>query len=147
MQSTDLDEVLVNESAAYQFPWTRQNFVDCLRSRYECWVIELEQKVVGHGLVSVAAEESHLLNVCIHPAYQNLGLGRRFTRFLMDRARLRDSGAMFLEVRPSNMPAVVLYESLGFREIGRRRDYYRAIGNRREDAIVMALELEGGQAS
>ena len=142
MKSGDLDAVLDNEAAAYRFPWTRQNFVDCIRARHECWVMDVDLKVVGHGLVSVAAGESHLLNVCVHPSYQGCGFGRQFTRFLVERARQREAQVMFLEVRPSNGVAIALYDSLGFREIGRRRDYYRAEANRREDAVVMALELE-----
>jgi ribosomal-protein-alanine N-acetyltransferase len=140
MRVADLDRVMQNEVRAYAFPWTRGIFLDCLRAGYENWVVELDGDIVGHGVLSVAAGEGHVLNVCIGRDHQGRGLGRRLTCHLIERARARAAALLFLEVRPSNHAAVRLYASLGFNEIGVRRNYYPAHDGH-EDARVLALDL------
>jgi [ribosomal protein S18]-alanine N-acetyltransferase len=140
MRADDLDRVMANEVGAYEFSWSRGVFEDCLRAGHECWVLESDDDgVLGHGILSIAAGEAHLLNVCIRREDQGSGHGRALVRHLLERAR---SGAdmVFLEVRPSNPVAIRLYESLGFNEIGLRRNYYPAARGR-EDALVFALHF------
>ncbi len=98
------------------------------------------QEPIGYGILSVAAGEAHVLNVCVAPEHQGRGLGRRLLGRLLDLARWHRVERVFLEVRPSNPVAIGLYERAGFNEIGRRPNYYPAKGGR-EDAIVMAMEL------
>lgn len=140
MQEHDLPHVLAIEEAAYDFPWTIGIFRDCQRAGYGCWVLESGDEVVGYGVLSHAAGECHVLNVCIAPAHQGQGLGRRLMQRLVDLARWHRAERIFLEVRPSNPRAIALYHSLGFNEIGRRPRYYPA-AHGREDALVMAQEL------
>lgn len=136
----DLEEVLVNERRGYTHPWGEGIFRDCIKSGYDCWVLEYAGRLIGHGILSVAADESHLLNVCIHPDQQGNGYGRILVEFMIECARLKNAQSLFLEVRPSNVVAYKLYEALGFNEIGIRENYYPAyIG--REDALVLAKEL------
>jgi len=142
MREDDVDAVGAIEAAAYAFPWTPGIFRDCLRAGYDCWVYEDGPDIVGYGVLSVAAGEAHLLNVCIDPARQGQGLGKRLVRRMLDLARWQQAQRVFLEVRPSNPVALALYAGLGFVEVGRRKGYYPAIEGR-EDAIVMALELRG----
>lgn len=146
MREEDLGAVQANEAGAYSHPWTQGIFRDCLGNGYSCWVIEVGATIAGHGIMSVAVGETHVLNICVAREWQGRGLGRRFLRHLLDVSR--DYGAVmaFLEVRPSNAVAVGLYESIGFSEVGRRRDYYPA-SQGREDAIVMALGLDDGSAA
>jgi ribosomal-protein-alanine N-acetyltransferase len=136
----DLDGVVALESQAYEFPWTFGIFRDCLRAGYECWVLALPHAIVGYGVLSVAAGEAHLLNVCIAASHQGAGHGARLVRRMIDLARWHHAERMFLEVRPSNARAIALYDRIGFNEIGRRPNYYPARRGR-EDAIVMAIEL------
>ena len=96
--------------------------------------------IVGYGLLSIAADEAHVLNVCAAPEEQGRGHGRRLLRALLQLARGRGAQRVFLEVRPSNPAAIALYHAEGFNEIGRRPRYYPAKAGR-EDAIVMAKEL------
>ncbi len=102
--------------------------------------MENDGVLVGYGVLSIAADEAHVLNVCIDPYSQTRGLGRRLFRALVKLARDHGAQRVFLEVRPSNTPAVALYHSEGFNEIGRRPRYYPAKDGR-EDALVMAMEL------
>lgn len=141
MREEDLDAVQGNESHSYTHPWTPGIFRDCLHSGYSCWVIEAGGEIIGHGVLSVAVGETHILNICVAPEWQGCGHGRRFLEHLLEIAQGHGALMAFLEVRPSNAAALKLYESMGFSEVGRRRDYYPARGGR-EDAIVMAAGLD-----
>ncbi|MEZ7971721.1 MAG: ribosomal protein S18-alanine N-acetyltransferase [Pseudomonadales bacterium] len=140
MQLADLPEVLRNELGGYTYSWTEGIFRDCLRNGQECWLLMCGDQNVGHGILSVAAGEAHLLNVCVHPDFQGNGFGRALVEHLLERARAGEASTIFLEVRPSNEAACELYDKLGFNEVGIRENYYPAkVG--REDALVLAKEL------
>ena len=140
MLESDVDAVLKVEYAAFSHPWTRGIFLDCIRSGYECWLLLLGDQQVGHGVLTAAAGESHVLNLTVKPENQGNGLGGRLLAHLIERAKQRDAEVTFLEVRESNHAANHLYERFGFNEIGRRKNYYPAVGGR-EDALVMAYSL------
>ena len=140
MQLADLPDVLRNERLGYMHPWTEGVFRDCLRNGQECWLLMSSGQNVGHGILSVAAGESHLLNVCVHPDFQGHGFGRILVEHILERARAGKASTIFLEVRPSNVAACELYDKLGFNEVGIRENYYPSkVG--REDALVLAKEL------
>lgn len=140
MREDDLDAVHAVEIRAYEFPWTIGIFRDCLRADYPAWLLQQGGQIVGYFLMSIAAGEAHVLNICIDPAAQGRGHGRHLLRAMMHVARGRGAERVFLEVRPSNAGAIALYHSEGFNEIGRRPRYYPARDGR-EDALVMAIEL------
>ena len=140
MRKADLKAIAAIEEAAYEFPWDPSTFNDCLSVGYCCWVGEKMGQVVAYGIVTVGAGESHVLNVCISPAMQGRGYGRRMMEKLMEVAKKHRAEMMILEVRPSNTRAVKLYQDLGFNEIGNRKGYYPAKKGR-EDALVMARML------
>ncbi len=140
MREADLDVVMEIERRSYPFPWSHGIFCDCLRADYPCWVLHDGDCVIGYGVLSVAAGEAHVLNVCVDPQRQGRGHGRRLLRSLLRLARGHGAQRVFLEVRPSNPQAIALYFDEGFNEIGRRPRYYPARDGR-EDAIVMAIEL------
>ncbi|MFC0676901.1 ribosomal protein S18-alanine N-acetyltransferase [Lysobacter korlensis] len=140
MREDDLDAVYEIEIRAYPFPWTAGIFRDCLRADYPSWVLLEDDRVIGYFLLSLAADEAHVLNVCVAPERQGRGHGRRLLRSILQLARGRGAQRVFLEVRPTNHGAIALYDSEGFNEIGRRPRYYPA-ANGREDALVMAIEL------
>ena len=140
MRDEDIESVVGCERAAYEFPWSADIFKDCLRVGYNCWVVEHGDLVVGHGIMSIGAGECHVLNLCVHPRWQRMGLGRRILRRLLTLARSKGADTAFLEVRVSNQLARGLYGSEGFCEIGERRGYYPA-RNGREDAVVLARTL------
>ncbi len=140
MQLADLPDVLRNERQGYMYPWTEGIFRDCLRNGQECWLLMSSNLNVGHGILSIAAGESHLLNVCVHPDFQGHGFGRILVEHVLERARAGKASTIFLEVRPSNVGACELYDKLGFNEVGIRENYYPSkVG--REDALVLAKEL------
>ena len=140
MQEEDLQQVLAIEELSYDFPWTLGIFKDCLRVGYCCWVITLDETVIGYGVMSVAVDECHILNVCTHAKWQGHGLGRKMISRLLSLARQHGAETAFLEVRVSNLRALRLYEQLGFAQVGRRKGYYPAVRGR-EDALVLSLKL------
>lgn len=146
MREADLDAIMRIETRAYPFPWTLGIFRDCMRADYPMWVQEQHGDkgpgaIVGYGVLSIAADEAHVLNLCTAPGHEGQGLGRRMLQALLRIARGAGAQRVFLEVRPSNPRAIELYDRSGFNEIGRRPRYYPAANNGREDAIVMAMEL------
>lgn len=141
MEAADLPDVLAIETKNYNYPWSENIFMDCLSAlNYICWVCEEpDSTVIGYCIVSIAAGEVHILNLCVDPTVQRLGAGRKMLEHMIDRVRSK-AETVFLEVRPSNYKAIRLYKSLGFNEIGIRKGYYPA-KNGREDAVMLALEL------
>src|SRR5678816_4621907 len=83
MQPADLKSVAAVERAAYQYPWSLGIFRDCLLAGYYCLVLDVGGSVTAYGIMSVAAGEAHLLNLCVHPNAQRLGYGRRLLGALM----------------------------------------------------------------
>jgi len=142
MRPADLQSVAEIEIASYQFPWSIGIFRDCLLAGYQSLVLDIRGNLSGYCIMSIAAGEAHLLNICIHPSCQRLGFGRRLLVEGLTRAREMDVETVFLEVRPSNEVAIMLYRSLGFRLIGRRPAYYQADGGR-EDAVIFAASYPG----
>jgi len=136
MAEADLDAVLAIEREAYPFPWTRGNFRDCLDSGYSCWSMELDNEIIGYSILMAAVGEGHILNCCVHPLWQGRGLGRQLVQRMLATAPEYGIECLFLEVRPSNVSALRLYERLGFESVGLRRHYYPAEQGR-EDALVM----------
>lgn len=140
MQESDVQAVMDIELRAYPFPWTAGIFADCLRVGYGCWVYVIDQQVSGYAVMSFGAGEAHLLNVCVAPELQGGGIGRSLMRHVLRQAERLGAVQLFLEVRPSNTPALALYRDLGFVQIGSRRGYYPAPQGR-EDALVLARQL------
>lgn len=141
MVHDDLAAVSDIERRSYDFPWSHGVFRDCLLAGYTCIVLERERRVVGYAILSVAAGEAHVLNLCVDPDYRNLGYGNRLLDEVLLRARHASVREVFLEVRPSNVNALALYRKKGFRQIASRRAYYQAKDGR-EDAAVLSLILK-----
>ncbi len=132
-----------SSAAAYQFPWSEGIFRDCLRVGYLCRVVEIGAAVAGYGIMSMGAGEAHILNLCVRTDLRSRGIGRQVLDYLLERARGAGMLDAFLEVRPTNVAAIRLYQAAGFEQVGVRRGYYQAAGGR-EDAAVLKLGLASG---
>ncbi len=142
MRMEDLDEVVSIEKSVYSHPWTRGNFIDSIQSGYQCWVLrDAGQILLGYFFVMQALDEAHLLNISVHGDMHGRGIGKMLLDKVCLLAHQQKMQSILLEVRPSNTRAIVIYQRYGFVEIGRRRDYYPAAGDKREEAIVMRLAL------
>ncbi len=140
MTYDDLVSVSDIERRSYDFPWSHGVFRDCLLAGYVCLVLDRGNQVIGYSILSVAAAEAHILNLCVDPAFRSLGYGERLLDQIIERARYAEVEAIFLEVRPSNANALALYRKKGFRKIAKRPAYYQAKQGR-EDADVLSLRI------
>ena len=140
MVPADLDMVVALEREVFLFPWTRGNFSDSLQSGYHSLVLEQDGDVFGYGVMTIGAQEAHLLTLSIAARAQGKGWGERLLRHFIHIAREQRALTMFLDVRESNHIAARLYKRIGFTQIAKRKDYYPAMGGR-EDSLVMELVL------
>jgi ribosomal-protein-alanine N-acetyltransferase len=143
MRAHDLDEVLAIERASFGMPWSRGAFLyEMQQNRVaRCWVMREGRGVVGYICLWEIADEVHVTNVAVHPSHRRQGIARALLGGVIDDGRARKLRMVVLEVRPSNRDALTLYESFGFRVVGRRRGYYYDTG---EDALIMETTLNGG---
>ena len=140
MLVSDLPEILLIEQAAYTFAWTEGNFRDCLKAKYHCWVYQENLTIMGYGILSAAVGEGHVLNLCVRKECQRQGIGKKIMQFLLVEAQMLQVEDLFLEVRASNLPAMQLYELMGFCEYGRRNHYYPALQGK-EDAVLYSRAM------
>lgn len=137
-----LDAVMAVETAAYEFPWTRGNFVDSLAAGYAARVLHAaDGELLGYFVAMGGVDEMHLLNITTAPAHQHAGHARCMLDALVGLCRTRGAQRLWLEVRRSNLRAQSIYRRRGFVEVGMRRGYYPAAQGQREDALVMSLEI------
>src|SRR5450830_1204474 len=142
MQRSDLEDVFALEQSVYPHPWSMANFEDSLNSNYEAWVLrDRDGELLGYFLLMAVVDEAHLLNVAVSADKQRQGLGRFLLNQAVACARGQGMESVVLEVRPSNTRALEIYERYGFKHIGRRKGYYPAADQQREDAIVMRFSL------
>ena len=140
MRPEDLAHVSDIERRSYDFPWSHGVFRDCLLAGYQCVVLERDDEVAGYGILSVAAGEAHILNLCIDPSYRSHGYGARLLDDILFRARTSSVREIFLEVRPTNENALALYKKRGFHQVANRPAYYQSREGR-EDAAVLVKKL------
>lgn len=142
MRQADVEAVAAIERDTYDYPWSAGIFRDCLLAGYTNVVLDRSGEVVGYGIMSVAAGEAHLLNICVVRDLWRQGIGRGLLNYLIRRARAFRARRMYLEVRPSNEAALGMYRQSSFEVLGVREGYYKAPdGN--EDAVVLVRHFDG----
>ncbi|MBI3629102.1 MAG: ribosomal protein S18-alanine N-acetyltransferase [Candidatus Rokubacteria bacterium] len=140
MRRADLDRVVEIERESFSIPWSRGAFqYEIEQNRVaRCWTGRVDGEVIGYLCLWEIGEEIHITNVAVARAWRRQGIARSMLTEILDDARRRGLRMAFLEVRPTNVEALGLYEALGFHVIGRRKGYYYDTG---EDALVMEAEL------
>lgn len=141
IQESDLANILDIEQAAHSHPWPLVQFskrLDCGRHLHA--LLLLEGEVCGYYIASQIADEAELLNISISPKWQGNGFGAKLLEHLISSLEPQ-TREIFLEVRASNLPAISLYEKLGFHQLGCRPNYYPCSKKGREDALLYALSL------
>jgi ribosomal-protein-alanine N-acetyltransferase len=141
MTMDDIDVVMAIELSVYAYPWTKRILSDCMRVGYACRVAEIDGILASYCIMSTGADEAHILNLCVADEFQRRGLGQFLLTNTLDEAKEANIKNIFLEVRPSNYAAIMLYENLGFNQVGTRKDYYPTKSGR-EDAVILAKDLE-----
>jgi [ribosomal protein S18]-alanine N-acetyltransferase len=142
MARQHVDAVLSIEQAAYEFPWTRGNFIDSIAADHVCRMLcDSNGHLLGYFVAMPGVDETHLLNVTVAPAVQGRGHGLALLDALVQMCEDRGDDELWLEVRPSNERALRIYRRFGFVSRGVRKRYYPAPGGTREDAVVMSIDI------
>lgn len=136
-----LDALLEIENAAYEFPWTRGNFIDSMASGYALQLLCAGERILGYFVAMHGVGEVHLLNLTVAPQVQRQGWSVLLLQALALWARGLGAQWLWLEVRSSNLRAQAVYRRFGFQHVALRPRYYPAHGGAREDAVVMSLSL------
>jgi ribosomal-protein-alanine N-acetyltransferase len=131
----DMPEVLQTEQACFEYSWTEEDFLRCLRQR-NCigMVAEQGEKVVGFMIYELHKSKLHILNFAVHPAYRRIGVGAQMVAKLISKLSSHRRTRITLAVRETNLPAQLFFRAQGFKAVRVLRGYYQDSG---EDAFLM----------
>lgn len=140
MTLNDVDAIGELERLSFSTPWPREAFVNELtvNQNAKYVVAEYQGKIVAYCGMWIILDEAHITNVAVHPGYRGRKIGENLMKQMMGLAVLFGAVKMTLEVRPSNTAARNLYAKLGFKDQGRRKNYY---SDNNEDAMIMWVTL------
>ena len=128
------------EKVCFADPWSVTSIETELTSRLSLWLVAMEGDIlVGYVGSQTVIDESDMMNIAVHPDYRRQGIAEALVGALEKALRQQSSRALTLEVRDSNVPAITLYDKLGFTQVGLRKNYYR---NPKEDARILRKEWE-----
>ena len=140
MKPQHVAQIAALEKLCFSDPWSEGSIASELRNDLALWWVAVEDDaVVGYIGSQTAAGETDMMNVAVDPVHRRMGIAESLIDCLIRELKNRGSVSLTLEVRASNEPAKALYEKLGFREVGCRRNYYR---NPKEDALILRKEWE-----
>ena len=140
MKPDHVAQVAALEKLCFSDPWSENSVASELENELSLWLIAEEgETVLGYVGSQTVLDETDMMNVAVHPDHRRLGVAAALITELIARLKDRRSRCLKLEVRASNAPAIALYETLGFSQLGLRKNYYR---NPKEDALILGKEWE-----
>ena len=140
MNDKHVAAVAALEKICFSDPWSVNSVASELHNKLALWLVaEEEGEVAGYIGSQTVMDETDMMNVAVHPDHRRKGIAEALVLSLVEELKQKGSRCLTLEVRASNLPAIALYEKLGFSQIGRRKNYYR---NPREDALILRKEWE-----
>ena len=138
MAERHLDAIAALEKQCFSDPWSRASVAAELSSEWSFWLVaEEDGTLAGYVGSQLVPPEADMMNLAVAPEFRRQGLGRKLALALFDALRAHSVVSLTLEVRDSNEPAIRLYESLGFRQVGLRKRYYF---HPTEDARILKKE-------
>ena len=140
MNSSHVAQIANLEKLCFSDPWSENSIASELDNKLAFWLVAADgDRVAGYIGSQTVMDETDMMNVAVHPDFRRQGIAEALVNALVENLQKMGSHCLTLEVRASNIPAITLYEKLGFSEIGRRKNYYR---NPREDALILRKEWE-----
>jgi [ribosomal protein S18]-alanine N-acetyltransferase len=141
----DMPEVLAIESGSFEFPWSEDDFIRCLRQR-NCigMVAEYEEQVVGFMIYELNQSDLHVLNFAVRPDARRRGVGMQMIEKLMSKLSQQRRTKISLEVRETNLAAQLFFKNMGFVCVSLLKDYY---DDTTEDAYLMHFCHRDGSES
>lgn len=140
----DMAEVLQIEARSFEFSWSEEDFIRCLRQR-NCigMIAEHNERVVGFMIYELHRNRLHVLNFAVHPDYRRRSVGNQMTRKLVSKLSPQRRSRIMLEVRETNLDAQLFFRNQGFRAISLLRDFYE---DTTEDAYLMQFRYTAAAA-
>ena len=139
MTKEDVPEVARHEHELFTDPWPESIFHEDIGSPYSHPVVaQIDNEIVGYAVIWIGVEEGHLTNLGVARKFQRKSIAKKLLAFILQLAEEMGLAQIILEVRPSNAPAVLLYEAFGFEKLAVRKNYYRRPV---EDCLVMRKKL------
>ena len=141
MESVHLAQIAALEAACFSDPWPESILAHELQNPLSLWLCAMDgDTVAGYIGSQTVLGESDMMNLAVRPDYRRRGIGRALVLALCGALKKQMlASALTLEVRDSNAPAAALYASLGFEQIGLRKNYYQ---HPKEDAHILRKELK-----
>ena len=140
MEACHVAQVAQLEKLCFSDPWSEKSVASELENKWALWLVALEDDVVvGYIGSQTAVDETDVMNVAVHPDHRRKGIAEALIGNLVSELKAQGSHALMLEVRDSNVPAISLYEKLGFLQVGLRKNYYH---NPKEHARILRKEWE-----
>ena len=140
MQRQHVPQVVALERECFSDPWSEQSLAGELDNPLSLWLVcQVDGEVCGYVGSQTVLGETDMMNVAVLPRARRQGIAQRLILELVVRLKQQGSRCLSLEVRPSNAPAVALYQGLGFSQVGRRPNYYR---HPKEDGLILRKEWE-----
>ena len=143
MNADHLDEIAELEQVCFSTPWSRNMLVEELQNDCAAFLVALDDQghVAGYAGLQVILDEGYITNVAVQPEYRRQGVAGQLLAVFLNFAKGNHLAFLTLEVRASNYGAIALYGGLGFRSVGRRKNYYE---HPKEDALIMTKEFDYG---
>ena len=140
MKAEHVPQVAQLEKLSFADPWSEMSIASELQNLWAYWLVAVQDDmVVGYIGSQSTIDETDVMNVAVHPDWRRQGIAAQLIENLIEELKKRGSHALMLEVRASNAPAISLYEKMGFRQVGLRKNYYR---NPKEDALILRKEWQ-----
>ena len=140
MEECHVPQVAQLEKLCFSDPWSEKSIASELSNKLALWLVAVDgDSVAGYVGSQTVIDETDMMNIAVHPDFRQKGIGEKLISRLVEELDSMGSHALMLEVRASNVPAISLYEKLGFKQAGLRKNYYR---NPKEDALILRKEWE-----
>lgn len=126
MTLDDIESVFEIEKSIFSIPWSKKSFESSISSKDTIYIVTtIDEKIVGYLGIYILGDQSDISNVCVHKDYRRMHIAEVMLSYIFDRAKSNNVKEITLEVRESNVAAISLYEKMGFKEIGIRKNYYQ----------------------
>ena len=138
MDDSHVAQIAALEVACFSDPWSEKSISSELSNPLSCWIVAIDgEKLIGYVGSQSVLGWADMMNLAVDANYRRRGIAEQLVNTLIDNLKASEVTCLTLEVRASNIPAIALYDKLGFVQVGRRPNYYH---NPKEDALILRKE-------